>query len=167
MRNKWLKRFFPLIALLFLVPWPIAYAHTYTSGMAQTGAAQIEVAEASAAPSWTVFGKAIGGATAGDLFYIDADNTANDIVVTLYLTNAHELSRHLRFLVLEVGIYLENSAGQWQRVPPWDGRLPPATFITLRHSPLSFTLDGNTKYKITIDAGSFYCMTTNANGNII
>lgn len=27
MGNKWLKRIFPLFALVLLAPWPVAYAH--------------------------------------------------------------------------------------------------------------------------------------------
>ncbi|GAI70735.1 unnamed protein product, partial [marine sediment metagenome] len=91
MRNKWIKRFFPLIVLLLLAPWPVAYAHDISDGVIGEETVQIEVAETSAQPTWTAFGKAISGVTPGDLFYIDATDNPADIVVTLYITNAQEL----------------------------------------------------------------------------
>ncbi len=51
MRNKWIKRFFPLIVLLLLAPWPVAFAHTYDDDMAGQDAVWIETAEASATPT--------------------------------------------------------------------------------------------------------------------
>jgi len=87
MRNKWIKRFFPIFALLLLTPWPIAYAHSYDGDMAGQDAVQIEVADPSAAPNFgDVFGRTIGGVTTpGDLFYIDATENAADIQATLHI----------------------------------------------------------------------------------
>jgi len=45
------KLAFPVLAALLLTPWPVAYAHNYTDNMGGQDTAQIEVAEASAAPS--------------------------------------------------------------------------------------------------------------------
>ena len=47
MRNKWIKRFVPLLALLLLALWPVAYAYAHTDDMSGPDAIQIEVAEAS------------------------------------------------------------------------------------------------------------------------
>jgi len=154
MRNKWIKRFFPIIVLLLLAPWPVAYAHTYTDDMTGQDAVRIEVAEASAQPSWTAFGKAIGGVTPGDLFYIDASDNPADIAVTLYITNAQELIGCYRNLILEVGVYVGSDTGEWEIVPT-------DTFITMRNGQVSFTLLGYAEYKVTIDSGSFYCVTAN------
>ena len=49
MRNKWIKRFFPLIVLLLLAPWPVTYVYAYSDNMASQDTAQIEVTEASEA----------------------------------------------------------------------------------------------------------------------
>ena len=54
MRNKWIKRFFPLIVFLLLAPWPVAYAHNYantctTDVSGPSNAVRIEIAEESAA----------------------------------------------------------------------------------------------------------------------
>lgn len=150
-----------LLALLLLAPWPVAYAHTFDNAMAGQDGVRIEVAEASASPTWTAFGKAIGGVTPGDLFYIDVTDNPADVVATLYLTNAQELIGCYRYLILRVGIYVEDHAGEWEKVFLGNGEPVPDTFITMRNGQVSFTLFGLAKYKITIDGGSFYCTTTN------
>jgi len=164
-RNKWIKRFFPIFALLLLAPWPVAYAHTYTDDMAGQDTVRLEVAEASAAPTWTAFGKAIGGVTPGDLFYIDATDNPADIQVTLYITNAQELSSCYRYLILRVGIHAESDTGEWEKASMGNGEPIPETLITMRNGQVSFTLPGLVKYKIAIDGGSFYCTTTNTDGD--
>ena len=159
---KFIKRIFPILALLLLAPWPVAYAHTYTGDMTGQNAVRIEIAEPSEAPSWSAFGKAIGGVTTpGDLFCIDATESAADITVTLYLTNTQELSHCYRYLVLKVGVYAESNAGEWEKASKGNGEPIPDTFITLRDAQASFTLPGYAKHKITIDSGSFYCITAN------
>ncbi len=164
MRNKWIKRFFPLIVLLLLAPWPIAYAHDVSDGVIGQDTARIEVAEASAQPSWSAFGKAIGGVTPGDLFYIDATDNPADIQVTLYITNAQELIGSYRYLILEVGVYAESDTGEWEKASTGNGELISETFITLRNGHVRFTLPGLAEYKVTIDGGSFYCTTSNGDG---
>jgi len=151
---KWL---FPLLAVLLLVPWPIAYAHNYdATATGRQDALRIEVAETSAQPTWTVFGKAIGGVEAGDLFYIDATDNPADIQVTLYLTNAQ---------ILKVGVYVQSDSGEWEKASGYDGELIPEIFITMRNGHVSFTLAGYANYKVTIDGGSFYSFTANAEGD--
>lgn len=162
MRNKWLKRFFPLLAFLLLAPWPVAYAHSYTGEPAGQELIQLEAAPLSASPTWTVFGRTIGGVTAGDLFYIDATEQAADIQVNLYLTNSVDLARHYRYLLLKVGVYFQDGAGEWHKASLDNGEPVPDTFITLLDSQVSFTLPGSANYKVTIDGGSFYCFSTNA-----
>ena len=161
MRNKWIKRFFPLIVLLLLAPWPVAYAHDVSDGVVGEETVRLEVAEASVQPTWTAFGKAIGGVTPGDLFYIDATDNPADIQVTLYITNAQELIGCYRNLILKVGVYAESNTGEWEKASMGNGELIPETFITMRNGQVSFTLQGLAKYKVTIDGGSFYCTTAN------
>ena len=152
------------LALLLLTNWLVSYVYGFSDGVVGHKTVHIEVAEPCAAPSATVFGKAIGSVTPGDLFYIDATGNMRDIAVTLYLTNAHELTHCFRYLILEVGIYAENSPGEWGKAPWWNGKPVPDTFITLRTGPVSFTLAGYAKYKVTVGAGSYYCIGTNVNG---
>jgi hypothetical protein len=155
----------PLSAILFITLClaPYAYGagndHEYET-------VHIEVADRTAVPSATFFGRAIGSVTPGDLFYIDATTNTHDISVNLYLNNAHELTPYLRYLILKVGIYSEGGNGQWQKASLGNGNPVPDTFITLRNSPVGFTLAGGAKYKVTVNSGSFYCLTANINGGI-
>jgi len=164
MRNKWFKRFFPLLATLLLLPWPVAYAYDADGALSGQDAVQIEVAEVSAQPTWTAFGKAIGGVTPGDLFYIDATDNPADIQVNVYITNAQELISCYRNLILKVGVYAEDDSGEWEKAAMGNGELIPDTFITMRNGQVSFTLPGYANYKVTIDSGSFYCTRTKADG---
>ena len=148
------KLFFPILAVLLLTPWPVAYA--YDNTMASPAPVQIEAAEPSAAPGWSVFGKAIGGvSTPGDLFYIDTTNSPADILFTLHLTNADELVRCYRYLILNVGVYIQTGEDQWEKTA-MDNAMTPDIYITMQNGRVSFTLPGYAKYKITIDSGSFY-----------
>ena len=162
MRNKWIKRTFPFVALLLLLPWPVAYAFD-TDAMASQDAVRIEIAEDSAKPTWTAFGRSIGGvSTPGDIFHIDANNNTADIKVTLYITNAQELIDCYRYLILNVGVYVE-SDGEWEIATGSNGELISDTFITMHNGQVSFILPGYARYKLAIDSGAFYC--TNANAN--
>jgi len=157
MRNKWLKHIFPYIILFLILPWPVAYA-TGADGASGQSAVSIDAAEPSAQPSYTAYGGAIGGIDhPGDLFYIDATDSSQDIKVTLYLTNAQSLVRYYRYLILDVGIYVETSAGEWQRATSSDGDALPKTIISMLNGQVSFLLPGASRYRVTIDGGSFYC----------
>ena len=46
MRNKWIKRFSPLIAMLLLAPWPVAYTYDYNKDITGQDTVQMEVAKA-------------------------------------------------------------------------------------------------------------------------
>ena len=162
MNKRLLKKFFPLIAILLLAPWPVAYAYDQGAALAGEEPVKIEVAEPSTMPTWTVFRKAVGEVSPGDLFQVDATDNVADITVTLYLTNAHELVRHYAFLVLQIGVYVESDVNEWGEASLANGELIPDTFITLRDAEASFVLPGYTKYKVTIDDGSFR---TNGNPN--
>lgn len=162
MKNKWIKRFFPLFVFLLLAPWPLAYAYTYISDAATPGTVQVSVPDSSAAPTWTVFGGAIGGVnTPGDIFYLDATGNTVDVQATLYITNAQELIRAYRYLILKVGVYVESDTDTWEGAANAD------TFITLQDAQLTFTLTGDAKYKVTIDSGSFYGRDTNFAGGSV
>ena len=110
MTKKLIKKIFPLLALLLLAPWPVAYAHDNDGAAQET--IQVTIADSSAAPSATAFGKAISGVTPGDLFYIDATENVADIKVILYLTNAQELIHFYRYMNQQVGVYVEGSNGE-------------------------------------------------------
>lgn len=160
--NKMLKRIFPFIALLLLLPWPVAYAYDVVNDTAEQDTIRIEIAEDSVKPSFTAFGKAIGGVPPGDLFYIDATNNTADIVTTIYLNNAQDLIGHYTFLILKVGVYVEND-GNWEKAYGSNGELISEIVLSMRNGQVSFLLPGYANYKVTIDGGSFYCH--NASGD--
>ncbi len=162
MKKKLLKRIFPLIAVLLLAPWPIAYGHETSGAVDGQETIQIEVAEASAQPTWTAFGNAIGGVEAGDIFYIDATDNPADIQVTLSLTNTQELIHDYRYLTLKVGVYVQTGESEWEKALGANGEPTPDTFITMRNGQVSFTLSGYANYKVTIDGGCFKAQSTTA-----
>jgi len=156
------KLLFALILVLLLTPWQAVFASAATNGVLTRDMVQIEAASPEATPLWQAFGSSIGGVTTpGDLFYIDATNNPVPIRLTLHFTNAHELRHCYSYLILEVGVYVEGEAGEWERASFQDGGLISDTFITLENGQASLALKGNANYKVTIDGGSFYCITTN------
>jgi len=168
MRYRWIKTIFPIIALLLLAPWPIAYAHSYNDDAISQGGVRIEAAESSAEPAWKAYGKAIGGVTTpGTLFYINATGNHPDIDATLYITNSRELFHNYRYLILKVGIYARMNNGEWEKITTVNYQPFPDIFITMQNCQVSFTLAGLAEYKVTIDSGSFYCISTNtSNGSL-
>lgn len=160
MRNKWIKRIFPLIAIVLLLPWPVAYTADVAGGTNEDKV-RIEIAEETL-PNFTAWGKAIGSVPAGDLFYIDATNDTADKVVILYLSNVDELINHYTFMNLKVGVYIDRD-GEWEPACGSDGKLIPETMLSMRNGQVSFLLSGFAKYKISINGGAFYC--TNANSD--
>jgi hypothetical protein len=154
-----------VFVLLFLAPWLTSLAYGNSNGDSVQAEVRVKAAEPSAAPAATIFGKAIGGVTPGDLFYVDATDSPRDMSVSLYITNAHELTPYLRYLILKVAVYYEDEGGQWRETPLREGNQLPDTYITLHNSPVNLTLPGCTRYKISIDSGCFYCLAANTNGN--
>ena len=154
MKNKRLvKWIFPLIALGLLLPWPIAFAADI-SGDEET--IRIEIAEESVKPNVTVFGKAISSINPGDLFHIDASNNAQDIMVILSITNPQELISHYTYMILNVGVYVEEN-GEWVKASGSDGNLNENILLSMRNGQVSFLLPGYAKYKISIDSGALRC----------
>jgi hypothetical protein len=138
-----MKLFIPLLAVLLLTPWPVAYAHDLTAGQPLM---QIEAAEPSAAPYYKAFGNAIGSVTPGDLFYIDTGDMTTDTPIILYITNTNELTHYYRYLTLKVGVYVQTGTDQWEKATTCNGELLPDTYITMLNGQASFTLPGYAKY---------------------
>ena len=152
---RFFKQALLILSFFLLAPWPAAFAYEMNGGQVGTGAVRIEVADA-AKPSADVSGNAIGSFTPGDLFYIHADNYPAEVIAELSIVNAAELIRRYRYLILKVGVYYQDSTGQWQ--PAWgdDGALLPETYLTLHNGRVSFNLPPYAKYRITVEDGSFY-----------
>ena len=157
---------FSMLAILLLAPWPVAYAHD--NAMAGQESYQIEAAPPPATPAWNAFGRAIGGVTTPvDLFYINVTDSPADISVTLYITNAAELTHCYRYMILKVGVYVQASTDQWEEATADNGELIPDTYITMQNGNVGFKLPGYARYKVTIDGGSFYCFQTDTDGGSI
>ncbi len=165
MRNRVIKLIFPVIAVLLLAPWPVAYAYSYEGNFTGSGAIQIEAAEPSAAPSARAFGRSVSSITPGDLFYIDSTDSPADFLAALHLTNADEMARSYRYLVLNVGTYVEDDAGEGAQVSSYGGQPAQETFLTLLNGSVSFSLRGYARYKIAVDGGNFY-WATNVGGGV-
>jgi hypothetical protein len=157
------KVLFPLIAAILLAPWPIAYA--YDEVKAANTPMTIEAADPAAAPQMKAFGNAIGSVGAGDLFQVDTSGAAVDTTFTIFLTNADELIHSYRYMNLNIGIYVQNNAGQWEKMSAV-GETLTDIYLTMQGGLASFTLPGNAKYKITIEKGCFYCYGINAERSI-
>lgn len=154
LRKRW---FFPLLAVLMLVPWPVAYAFDSARAQVETEEVSITPAPPPEMPRWKAFGNAVGGVSQpGNLFYLDATESTMDFPVTLYLTNASELAGAYRYLHLRVGVYVQNGAGGWEKASGPDSKPFPDTYLTLRNGQVSLHLMGGAKYKVTVDGGSFY-----------
>ncbi len=158
MNKKLFKKIFPLIAILLLAPWPVAYAYASDNGSNTPETSLITAAPIESAPKVSVFGGAISGVTSGDLFYIDALDRSADMPFTLYITNAEELIHDYRYIILQVGVYVQDNTGQWVKASGADGQTIQVLYITMLNGHVSFSLPGLAKYKVTIDGGSVYSL---------
>jgi len=152
-----------IVATLLVASWLIPIAYGQTNGDTEQGDVYVEAAPPEAAPAASFFGNAIGGVTAGDLFYIYATNHQPDMSVDLYITNTDELIHYFRYLILKVGVYVEDVDGQWKQITSQDGIVLPDTYITMQNSPVTFILPGLARYKLTIESGSYYCLPLHSN----
>jgi hypothetical protein len=127
----------------------------------------VEAAPFEAAPSAHFYGNAVGGVAGGDLFYINAAGSQADVFATIYLTNANELFHYFKYLILKIGIFTEDGAGNWQRMATPEGTEMSTAYISLKDGEASLILPGMAKYKITIESGSYRCLPFNGGtGNI-
>lgn len=148
------KLFFPILAISILAHWTIAYAHDNSRESQE--ALLVNAAETLTTPKLSVFGKAIDSVTTlQDLFYIGASNCPTDLAVTTQLTTANELIRCYPYLILKMGVYVQSDSGEWEKAG-YDGKPISETFVLMLNGQVSFTSAGFTKYKLTVDSGSFY-----------
>jgi hypothetical protein len=156
-----------LAVLLFLGPRLTSLAYGESAGSSGQDGIEITTAAPAARPGMTVYSNFIGGVTPGDLFYIDATGSSCDISINLYITNTDMLISYFRYLNLKVAVYYEDEDGRWSKTALPDRYLPAATYLTLHNSPASMTLPGNSRYKIAIDSGCYYCINADTGGDDI
>jgi len=155
-----------IITALFFFPRLTAIAYGQVNGDDGKQAVRVAAADPSAAPSAEFYGKAIGSVTPGDLFYVDAAGNPADITLSLYVTNTGELIHYLKYLTLQVAVYIEDSSGHWIK-PQINGEESPKIYLTLQNGPVTFTLPGGARYKVAIDSGCFYCLSAGSAGDSI
>jgi hypothetical protein len=97
------KLFLMLGILIVFTITAITFANTSQSTTVSitAGSGPITVTESVYAPSWSPAENALGTTGSGDLFTL-TKNTAEDIWVTLYLTNAADLSKAYSYLNLDI-----------------------------------------------------------------
>jgi hypothetical protein len=147
------KLAFTLITILLLFPWTVAYA--YDNAAASTGTIDITPAGIESFPRFNGCGNAIGGVTPGDIFTIDCTGTETDTSFTLCITNTDELIHNYRYMTLNIGVYIQAPASNWEKTTP--GENSQNIYLTMQNGAVSFVLAGNAKYKVTVDKGCYYC----------
>lgn len=156
--------FLTFTLILLLIPCGAAYAYDSTNA-AETSMI-IKAADEASAPHIHAFGNAIGGVEGGDLFFIDISGTSLDTPFTLYMTNLDELVHSYRYMNLNIGIYIQTDAGNWEEMSVTVEETIPDIYLTMQNGLVNFTLPGNAKYKVTIDKGCFRCYGVSPEGNI-
>lgn len=161
-----MRRLLKVIAAIILiataVSWLTSVAYGQTNDTAQLHTTTIPGLEITAtpqsdAPAATFYGNAIGSVKSGDLFFINAVNVPQDMTLNLYITNIDQMVPVLRYMTLEIIIYREDAAGQWEKVQLKEGAAFPPLFLTMRNGQVMFDLPGLARYKVTVGSGSFYC----------
>jgi hypothetical protein len=105
-------------------------------------------------PSWSPVANSTGSIGAGDLYIINLP-TGEDRRLTLYLNNPEKLSKAYSYLNMNITVYEANDNAN-----PTSWLNPKNAYLSLTNGYISFDLTGGKKYSISVDGGSFYCMTT-------
>ncbi|MBN1692490.1 MAG: hypothetical protein JW845_02935 [Dehalococcoidales bacterium] len=147
-----MKKSLFIITILVLLLIPCGAAYAYDGVGAGESPMTIEPADPALTPNIEVFGNAIGGVEAGDLFYIDVSGTTVDTPFTLYITNVDELVHGYRYMNLNVGIYVQTGTGNWEKLSV---TACPEMYLTMQNGLVNFTLPGSAKYKVTIENGCY------------
>jgi hypothetical protein len=113
--------------------------------------------------SWTPVINTAGTVTAGDLYHVDTTGYTGDVLVTVYLTNAGMLVRDYTYLNFQVNVW-SGTSGAWIQATRADSSAIGSVYLTEINGSVNLVLAGNTEYCITIDGGSYYCISTNAAG---
>jgi hypothetical protein len=114
------------------------------------------------APEWNPVIDHAENITAGDLYYVDCGEYAGNILVTLHLTNASELSHNYSYLDMRVNIR-EGSSGSWTQTSEANTSATIAdntVYMSFVDGAVTFILEGGKEYCISIDGGDCYCIST-------
>jgi hypothetical protein len=114
--------------------------------------------------SWSPVVNTAGTVTKGDLYYVDTTGYTGDVLVTVYMTNAGMLVRDYNYLDFQVNVWSGTSGSWTTQATRADGSPIGTVFLTEINGSVNLVLAGATKYCITIDGGSYYCISTSAAG---
>ncbi|MFC1917249.1 hypothetical protein ACFLXH_01170 [Chloroflexota bacterium] len=142
-----------LSGIFLLIPCPIVYAY---DNSADVQPPRVEIPTPAESPDLHTFGKAIGSVTPGTLFYVDCVEYPGDTKVALSLINSDELIHYYRYLLLNIGLYLQSGEDTWEKVN--DTGSAPGYYLSMKSAEVFFTLPAYAKYKMTVDGGSYYCV---------
>jgi hypothetical protein len=113
--------------------------------------------------SWSPVVNTAGSVTHGDLYYVDTTGYTGDVLVTVYLTNAGMLVKDYTYLNFQVNVW-SGTSGAWIQGARADDSPIGSVYLNQINGSVSMVLLGDTKYCITIDGGSYYCISTSAAG---
>lgn len=147
------KLLFGFLLAMLLIPWPVAYA--YDDGSDGVYPLTIEERDAAHAPSLKGYGNAIGSVEPGELFYIDSMNPDLDLSFILFFTNLDDMAVSFRYMNLAIGVYADDGSGGWIEVTDYGSRSSDL-YLTMYTGSVEFTLNGYSRYKVTVDRGCFY-----------
>jgi hypothetical protein len=160
--------------VFFILSLIIAVAATAVSYATTSGSTSINVGNGSSSPrvtttvtegvyndnpSWSPVANSTGSITPGNLYIVNLTGQ-DDRRLTLYLNNPEKLSKAYSYLNMNITVYKSNGADPtvWTSIDD--------AFLTLINGYISFDLEGEYEYSISIDGGSYYTMTTAVPGNL-
>lgn len=149
---------------------PVAITGNATAGwMHGTTIASPAVSSRPTAPGWGTVVTNVAGtiATSGDVAVIDATTTSSSyLLVTIYITNMHELSQTYNSYALPIRVYsgtgsaASSASVTWGATPVLDANQVDSgsTYLTNNSGYETFKLPTGTNkyYEITLDAGGSY-----------
>ena len=117
-------------------------------------------------PNWSPVIDEAGSITPGDVFLVDCGNYTGDVQVTLYLTNPNKLTKDYTFLNMQVNVW-KDVTGVWTQSALADGSAIGTVYLTIHDGFVSFILTSHTKYCVSVDGGTYYCIDTDTvNGSL-
>lgn len=127
-------------------------------------------------PAWSPVANSAGSiSTTGDLYSVDTTGNTGNVLVTIYLDNPNALAKNYTYLNLKVNIWKKGasyvaptvgSAGTngWEQATLSGGTAIGTVYLTMSNGYTSFILAGDAEYDITVDGGSYFCISTDTSG---
>lgn len=157
MKKKKKRRKYLLGLVILAIVAVASFVHAYlttTQAISVSGAdADIAAVEADGSPSWpAMHGNMIGTIETTSLFKVTPDPSyTGDLLISVNLTNADELIKCYRFLMMKIGIFT-----------PADDQVGRTELLTIKNGTVSFELPRGAGwadfYRVKITSGSFHTL---------